>query len=68
MQDYKERLLAEIASTAGPKLFNIKEGTATEREREIVSECSAYLCLLNYSVLKPKEIYKLWENSNLVYM
>lgn len=64
---YRKKLLEEIQNTAGPKLFNVQHGTATDQEIHIVKECQAYLCLLNYSVLTAKQIYGYWEKSQLAY-
>jgi hypothetical protein len=67
MSKYRNKLLSEIESTVAAKLFNIQHGTATEREIWIVKQCSSFISLLNHSALTPKEIYRLWERSGLVY-
>jgi hypothetical protein len=67
MAKHQKKLLQEIQDTAGPKMFNVQRGTASKREVQIVKECQAYLCLLNHSVLTPKQVYLLWQKSGLVY-
>jgi len=70
MKDEKRlnKLISEIHTCAGPKLFNIEHGTASERERQIVCECLGFLSLIQFSMLGINEIVKLWEDSNLAYM
>ena len=61
-------LLKEIEYVVAPKLFNINNGTASEMEKQIVQECLGYLSMIKYSCLKPAEIKRIWDNTNLAYM
>jgi hypothetical protein len=61
----KDKLIKEINSVLAPKLFNIKNKTATEREKSVVQECLGFLSLINHSSLSINEIKKLWDKSNL---
>ena len=62
------KLLSEIEGVIAPKLFNINNGTASEMEKQIVQECLGYLSMIKYSCLKPAEIKRIWDNTNLAYM
>lgn len=65
--NYKQRLLDEIQKAAGAKVWNFYRGTINEKEKQHLKECLGYLSLLTYSKMSAKEIYKLWEKSELVY-
>ena len=60
-----EHLVSEINSVVVTKLYNIKNGTATEREKQVVFECLGFINLLKFSVLSVKDIKNLWESSGL---
>ena len=60
-----DKLVVEINNVLAPKLFNIKQGTATERERQVASECMGFISLIKFSCLDSKEIKRLWEKSEL---
>lgn len=62
-----DKLLAEIANVAQPKLFNIEHGTATQREKQVYQECMGFLTMIRYSSLDLKEIKRIRDNSNLAY-
>ncbi len=61
----REKLIEEIGYTCRVRMSNVKNNTANRMDRQIVGECQGFLCLLNYSVLSDKEVWELWENSNL---
>ncbi len=61
-------LLEEVNNVIRPKLFNINNGTASEREKQIVQECMGFRSLIMFSVLTTKEIRKLWDDSSLGFM
>lgn len=62
------KLVKEIEDVVAPKLFNIKNGTASEMEKCIVQECLGYLSLIKFSCLKPSVIKRCWDSTNLKYM
>lgn len=62
------KLLTEIENTVAPKLFNINHGTASEMEKQIVQECLGFISIIKYSCLKPAEIRRIWDKTNLKYM
>jgi hypothetical protein len=62
------KLLKEIEIVAAPKLWNIQHGTATEKEKQVVRECSGFRSLVLFSCLSIREIKRMWERSNLGYM
>ena len=62
------QLKQEINSVAGPKLFNIQNGTASERDWEIYEECMGFVSLIKYSILSTRQIKEIWDRSNLVIM
>jgi len=51
-----EHLVSEINSVVVTKLYNIKNGTATEREKQVVFECLGFVNLLKFSVSPVKDI------------
>ncbi len=67
-QDQTGKLLQEINNTIAPKLFNIQHGTASEMQKQIVSECLGFRSLILFSVLDIREIRRLWDKTNLAYM
>jgi hypothetical protein len=62
------KLLKEIEAVVTPKLWNIRNGTATEMEKRVVSECLGFRSLILFSCLGIRKIKRLWEKSNLRYM
>lgn len=64
----RTKLLEEVNSVIRPKLFNINNKTASEREVEIVKECMGFRSLIMFSALTTKEIRKLWDDTNLGFM
>ncbi len=62
------QLKREINSVAGPKLFNIENGTASEREWEVYQECMGFVALIKYSILSTRQIKEILDRSNLVMM
>ena len=62
------KLLKEIEAVVTPKLWNIRNGTATEKEKQVVRECSGFRSLVLFSCLSIREIKRMWERSNLGYM
>jgi riboflavin biosynthesis pyrimidine reductase len=63
-----QKLLDEIKNTIAPKLFNIQHGTASEMQKQIVSECLGFRSLIFFSVLDIREIRRLWDKTNLKFM
>jgi hypothetical protein len=61
-------LIKEIEIAVKPKLFNVNHGTASEMEMQIVQECLGYLSLIKFSCLKPAEIKRIWDKTNLKFM
>jgi len=68
MKKSTKKMIQEIYNTISPKLFNISNNTASEREIQVVREALAYISLLKYSCLNEAEIKQLWDESNLAYM
>ncbi len=68
MKKSTEKMIQEIYNTVSPKLFNIRNNTASEREMQVAKEALAYISLLKYSCLSEDEIKRLWDESNLAYM
>ena len=61
-------LIQEISAVIVPKMFNIKNGTATKQEQMVVFEAQGFLSLLRFSCLSVREIKEIWEKSSLRYM
>ena len=64
----KEKLLKEIENVLHPfKFANIENGTATERTRQVVSECLWFISLIQHSSMDIKIIKKIRDNSWLAF-
>lgn len=68
MNKATKKMVEEIYDAVSPKLFNINNGTANEKEIQIAKECMAYISLLKYSCMDEREVKELWDKSNLAFM
>ena len=64
----REYILQFISETIGWRVGNIKRGTATEMDKQLVNEALGFRSLCLFSCLDNKDLQKLWDDSNLEYM
>ena len=61
------KILESINNNGGSRLFNVKNGTATELDKELLNEALGFRSLCLFSCLDDRELKKLWDESNLEY-
>lgn len=59
------KILESINNNAGTRLGNIKRGTATLMDKNLVDEALGFRSLCLFSGLDDRELKQLWDNSNL---
>ena len=66
--DKKIKLINEIETNIASKMFNYKNGTMTNLEKQVMFELIGFLNMIHYSKMPFEEIKKHLDNSNLLYM
>jgi len=61
----KKKMIEEISNCVSSKIFNLKNGTIKQREKQILFEALGFLNMINYSSMPFSEIREHWEKSNL---
>ena len=65
MNKLRIKILEHINNNIGTRLGNIKRGTATLADKNLVEEALGFRSLCLFSGLDDKELKKLWDNSYL---
>jgi len=61
------KILEAININGSARLFNVKNNTATEMDKNLLNEALGFRSLCLFSKLKDKELKSLWDKSGLEY-